>query len=173
VGVLFQKEKPVLLLCYRYIFATINCMSEQFSKKRSSIIEKAKADKERKRRGRKPTPMRPELDPAASNAELMTQIEKIKQDLAAMGDLRPGSLSEQYNVCGNPACRCKADPPQKHGPYYQLSYTRKGKSGTKFIREVDVATVRQEMENYERLKLLVDTWIDLAAELSNRRLTKM
>ena len=48
-----------------------------------------------------------------------------KCDLAALGDLRPGSLSIQYNVCGSPGCRCKADPPVKHGPYYQVSYTRK------------------------------------------------
>jgi hypothetical protein len=147
-------------------------MSERFSMEKPSAPVRAKTDEEGKRRGRKPAPVRPEVDPAASDAELMAQIEKIKEDLAAMGDLRPGSLTEQYNVCGNPACRCKADPPQKHGPYYQLSYTRRGKSGTKFIRDVDVAAVRQEMENYERLKLLVETWIDLAAELSNRRLAK-
>jgi hypothetical protein len=52
------------------------------------------------------------------------QIDQIKQELLALGDMRPGALSEQYNVCGKPNCRCK-DPrkPQKHGPYYQLSYT--------------------------------------------------
>ena len=147
-------------------------MSERLPHEGSSISAKAKPDKARKPRGRKPAPERPEVDPAASDAELMAQIDKIKQDLAAMGDLRPGSMTEQYNVCGNPACRCKADPPQKHGPYYQLSYTRRGKSGTKFIRDADVAAVRQEMENYERLKMLVETWVDLATELSNRRLAK-
>ena len=61
-------------------------------------------------------------------ATLQRQIEKVKRDLAALGDLRPGSLSTQYNVCGSPGCKCKADPPVKHGPYYQVSYTRKGRS---------------------------------------------
>ena len=55
-------------------------------------------------------------------ATLQRQIEKVKRDLAALGDLRPGSLSTQYNVCGSPGCRCKATPPIKHGPYYQVSY---------------------------------------------------
>ena len=39
-------------------------------------------------------------------ATLQRQIEKVKRDLAALGDLRPGSLSTQYNVCGSPGCRC-------------------------------------------------------------------
>ena len=47
---------------------------------------------------------------------LLRQIEKVKGQLAALGDLRPGSLSTQYNVCGTPGCRCKASPPEKHGP---------------------------------------------------------
>ena len=67
-------------------------------------------------------------------ATLQRQIEKVKRDLAALGDLRPGSLSTQFNVCGSPGCRCKATPPIKHGPYYQVSYTRKGKSSSKFVK---------------------------------------
>ena len=78
------------------------------------------------------------------DATLQRQIEKVKRDLAALGDLRPGSLSTQYNVCGSPGCRCKADPPVKHGPYYQVSYTRKGKSSTKLVKKEDLASrVRQ------------------------------
>lgn len=105
-------------------------------------------------------------------ATLQRQIEKTKGDLAALGDLRPGSLSTQYNVCGSPGCRCKATPPIKHGPYYQVSYTRKGKSSSKFIKKEDLPTVRKQLKNYERMKLLMDRWIELATELSNLRLVK-
>ena len=101
---------------------------------------------------------------------LLRQIEKVKGQLAALGDLRPGSLSTQYNVCGTPGCRCKATPPEKHGPYYQVSFTRKGKSSSKFVRKEDLAAVRRELKNYEVMKTLVDRWIDLATELSNIRL---
>jgi hypothetical protein len=105
-------------------------------------------------------------------ATLQRQIEKVKRDLAALGDLHPGSLSTQYNVCDSPGCRCKADPPVKHGPYYQVSYTRKGKSSTKFVKKEDLATVRKQLKNYERMKLLMQKWIDLAMELSILRLAK-
>lgn len=101
---------------------------------------------------------------------LLRQIEKVKGQLAALGDLRPGSLSTQYNVCGTPGCRCKATPPEKHGPYYQVSFTRKGKSNSKFVRKEDLNTVRRELKNYEVMKTLVDRWIEMATELSNLRL---
>lgn len=101
---------------------------------------------------------------------LLRQIKRLKEQLAALGDLRPGSLSTQYNVCGTPGCRCKATPPEKHGPYYQVSFTRKGKSSSKFVRKEDLADVRRELNNYEVMKTMVDRWIDLATELSNLRL---
>jgi hypothetical protein len=105
-------------------------------------------------------------------ATLQRQIDKVKRDLAALGDMRPGSLSTQYNVCGSPGCRCKATPPEKHGPYYQVSYTRKGKSSTKFVKKEDLPTVRKQLKNYERMKLLTERWIELAMELSILRLVK-
>jgi len=104
--------------------------------------------------------------------QIEREIAKVKRDLAALGDLRPGSLSTQYNVCGSPGCKCKATPPEKHGPYYQVSFTRRGKSSTKFVKKEDLPTIRKQLKNYERMKLLVDRWIDLATELSNLRLTR-
>ena len=104
---------------------------------------------------------------AKREAQIQQQIEKLKRDLVALGQLRPGSLSKQYTVCGHPGCRCKATPPKKHGPYYQLSFTRKGRSSSKFVRNEDLPAIRKQLKNYERMKSLVDQWIDLATELSN------
>jgi len=103
---------------------------------------------------------------------LEKRVETIKRELAQLRDLRPGSLSKQYNVCGNPNCRCKASPPKKHGPYYQLSSTRKGKSRSKFVRKEDVAAVRAQLKNYAKLRKLTERWIDLAEELAILRLEK-
>ena len=103
-------------------------------------------------------------------ASLEAQIAKLKQAIRRLGDLRPGKLSQQYNVCGKADCRCKADPPQKHGPYYQLSFTRSGKSSTQFVRKQDLAAVRQQLRNYQRLRELIDRWITLGMELSRLKL---
>src|ERR1700689_4553863 len=90
--------------------------------------------------------------------QIERQIEKLKRQLAALGDLRPGSLSTQFNVYGSPGCRCKATPPEKHGPYYQVSFTRKGKASSKFIRKENMPAIQKQLKNYETMKILVDQW---------------
>jgi hypothetical protein len=104
-----------------------------------------------------------------SIVSLQQRVERIKRDLSALGPLRPGTLSQQYSVCGTAGCRCAADPPIKHGPYYQLSYTWHGKSRTRFVREPELAQVRQELANYERLRALFAEWIDTALEFDRLR----
>jgi hypothetical protein len=109
-----------------------------------------------------------------SRPELLRQrIDKIKQRIAALGDLRPGALSQQYNVCGSPGCRCKATPPIKHGPYYQISVKRHGKSTTQFVREQDLAEVQTQLDNYRQLRELVDEWITLSSEISSLRIDEL
>ena len=94
------------------------------------------------------------------------RIEELKKRLAELGPLHPGSLGEQYNVCGTPGCQCK-DPkkPRKHGPYYQLSFTWRGKSSTRFVRPERLAEMRHKVENYKRFRELLNEWVDLAVEL--------
>jgi len=106
----------------------------------------------------------------AKEKALHQRIEKTKSEIAALGDLRPGYLSQQFNVCGNPNCRCKADPPQRHGPYYQLGWTRNSKSTSRFVRKPHVSRVRREVKNYERMQALIDRWIELSIQLSDLRL---
>ena len=101
---------------------------------------------------------------------LESQIEKVKRELVRLGDLRPGSLSQQYNVCGNPNCRCKEDPSKRHGPYHQLSFTRNGRSRTKFVKKPQVSELKRQLKNYARLRTLVDRWIELSSELCQLRL---
>lgn len=105
-----------------------------------------------------------------SIASRQARIQRIKEELQALGDMRPGALSAQYNVCGNPTCRCKHPTgPQRHGPYCQLSYTHLGKSTTEFVRKADVAELKRQMKNYQRFKKLVDEWVDLSVTIGKLR----
>ncbi len=101
-----------------------------------------------------------------SISKIERRIEAIKRRLTKLGPMHPGSLSEQYNVCGKPRCRCK-DPkkPRRHGPYYQLSFTWRGKSTSRFVRPERVTEIRHKIENYKRFGELVNEWVDLAVEL--------
>ena len=91
------------------------------------------------------------------------RIERIKQELQKIGPMRPGSLSKQYSACTKAGCKC-VDPenPQKHGPYYQLSYVHKGKSTTRFIRPPFVREIKRQLANYKKFKKLTQEWVNLA-----------
>ena len=105
--------------------------------------------------------------------KLKTRIEKIKTEIMQFEELRPGSLGKQYNVCGNPKCRCKDKKnPQKHGPYYQLSYTHKMKSRTQYVRRDCVDDIRGQIEVYKRFRKLIEKWIDLSIEYSQMRMKR-
>ena len=58
-------------------------------------------------------------------ADNLPQLHRRHQALAArlgqVGFAVSGSLTRRYTRCGKPGCRCQADPPQPHGPYYQLT----------------------------------------------------
>ncbi len=102
--------------------------------------------------------------------ELEKRIEKVKKALLAIDDMHPGSLSKQYNICGQPGCCCKdSENPKKHGPYYNLSYALRGRSTSRFIRPEFVAEVKQQIKNYKKFKELVDEWKNLAAERAKLR----
>ena len=99
------------------------------------------------------------------------RIQRIKDMLMTIGEMRPGSLSKQYNVCGTPGCRCK-DPknPKRHGPYYQLSYVRRNKSTSQAIRPGFVRETRAQIAAYRRFRKLTNEWVDLALEHAKLKL---
>lgn len=102
------------------------------------------------------------------------RIERIKKDLLKIGEMRPGSLSKQYSACEKEGCKC-IDPvnPQKHGPYYQLSYVRNGKSTTRFIRPAFVRDIERQLANYKKFKNLTEEWRDLAIQHATLKLESL
>jgi hypothetical protein len=83
------------------------------------------------------------------------RIERIKAELAAIGDMRPGSLTKQYK-----------DPESQSGPYYQLSYTLERHSHTAYIRREALPDIRRRVTNYKRFKKLCAEWVALGIEHS-------
>ncbi len=83
------------------------------------------------------------------------EIQRIKKKLMGVGLFLPGSIREQWNVCGKKDCRCK-DPeePIKHGPYHQLSFSVAGKSSTMFIKKEDLSEARRRVKRYQIYKKL-------------------
>jgi hypothetical protein len=103
--------------------------------------------------------------------KIQAHIDKIKNELLVLGPMRPGNLSQQYSACQKPGCKC-IDPiqPQKHGPFYQLSYKHGGKSTTQFIRPQFVPEVQKQLATYKKFIALTQQWVSLALELSKLEL---
>jgi hypothetical protein len=79
----------------------------------------------------------------------------IAAELASIGLALPGTLIERHVRCGRPRCRCHADPPALHGPYWQWTRKVAGKTITRLVPEHQLDDYRQWLENHHRLRTLV------------------
>ena len=92
-------------------------------------------------------------------SKINEQIKGIKEELQEIGAMRPGTLSRQYK-----------SPQKKVGSYWQLSYTRKMRSRTEYVRPGSLSEIRHQIAAYKRFKVLVDRWVDLAIEYSKLKM---
>ena len=91
--------------------------------------------------------------------QIQNEIKRIKRELQEIGDMRPGSLTQQYRI-----------PKEKIGLYYQLSYTHKMKSHTEYIRPMFIEEIREQIIAYNNFKKLVGKWIELGIEQSKLKM---
>lgn len=83
------------------------------------------------------------------------RIEQLTRALADLGLVRPGSLVKRYMPCGRAGCRCLADPPQLHGPYYQWSHKIGGRTVTRRLSQAQATACREWLRNHRQLKTIV------------------
>lgn len=79
----------------------------------------------------------------------------LTAELARLGFISPGSLVVRETSCGKPACRCQADPPRRHGPYYQWSRALAGKTVSRRLDERQAELYRDWIANRRRLEMIV------------------
>lgn len=105
-------------------------------------------------------PLKPAISPAARERRRA----KITAEIAALGLPVPGSLVARTTRCGNPGCRCHADPPQLHGPY--LSWTRKvaNKTVTRTLTPEQADRLQPLLDNSRRLRELTTELETLALQ---------
>jgi hypothetical protein len=90
---------------------------------------------------------------------LEAAIQKLKQEIMEMGDMRPGSLSRQGR-------RAKG----KYGSYWHLSYTHQGKGRTQYVRDAFVGQIKSETRAFKQFRALVDRLVTLSIKRSERRM---
>lgn len=83
-------------------------------------------------------------------------IRRLRDELGAIDGVLPGSVVERRMRCGKSTCRCRADPPELHGPY--LQWTRRGTDGrtvTRYLSPDQVERYRPWFDNARRLREIV------------------
>lgn len=89
---------------------------------------------------------------------LEKQIAAAQRQLAALGPMRPGTLSRQYK-----------DPKAQTGAYWQLSYTHRMQSRTKYVRPDELPETRRLTANFKRFRRLCERYVELSLQLADLR----
>lgn len=93
---------------------------------------------------------------------------RIAAELAALGLALPGTLIQRSVRCGRAGCRCHADPPELHGPYWQWTRKRAGKTVSRLVPDDQVGAYRQWIDNHRRLRELVAELEDLTLAVADQ-----
>ncbi len=91
--------------------------------------------------------------------QIEKKIAKIKEELGQIGEMRPGSLTYQYQK-----------PKEKKGGFYQISYTYQMKSKTEYVKAEFVQDLKSQIATFRRFKKLIQQWVDLAIEHSQLKI---
>ena len=105
-----------------------------------------------------------------SLGELEERRTRLYDELAATGDFRRGSVSENYRRCGKPNCACARPGHRGHGP--RLLWTRtvpgEGTRGRQ-LSGAEVAKVRAELAGYARFATLSEQIVEVNEAICEAR----
>ena len=103
-----------------------------------------------------------------SDDDFESERQRIMAELATIGFVLPGSVTERWSRCGNPGCSCHDEPPQLHGPYQTWTRAVKGKTVTHNLSEDQVSRYTPWLEDARRLRRLVSQLKELSLRAANQ-----
>jgi len=103
-------------------------------------------------------------------AEHEKRYRELAAELATIGLIHSGSVTRRYTHCGTPGCRCHAEPPQPHGPYYQWTAKVNGKTVTRRLSEGEAELYQEWIANDRRMRRLIQQMRQVAAKAAELRL---
>ena len=105
-----------------------------------------------------------------SLTDLESRRAAIQSRVAALGDMRAGSITGTGGRCGNPNCHCHRDGDPGHGPFYRLTRKVDGKTVTEtFSSPAALAKARREVAEYHRFRELGGQLLDVNEQICRVR----
>jgi hypothetical protein len=100
--------------------------------------------------------------PGPSLPELEAERDRLYAQLAAVGDFRRGSVTENYRKCGKPNCACAQVDHPGHGPRFLWTRTIRGrKTKGRQLAAGEVEKVRRELERYAQFASAVEQIVEV------------
>jgi hypothetical protein len=101
---------------------------------------------------------------------LEQQRANIANQIAALGDLRCGSITSTSGRCGKPNCHCHQPKDSGHGPNLRLTYKLNGKTVTESLPD-QAATRKAEREvaEFRKLQGLHKEFVEVNAHICQLR----
>ena len=99
---------------------------------------------------------------------LHAQRQQLLDQIAALGDLRPGSLTESYRSCGKPTCHCAKKGARGHSQWL-LTYRVGGKTRTRVVPRAALEETRAQIAECQRLRELVAELIEVSEQVCQAR----
>ena len=107
------------------------------------------------------------------NAKDRRRQNKIADRLGTAGFALPGTILERSICCKKPGCRCTADPPRLHGPYYQWTRKVGGKTVTVRLSLQEATLLEEWIANGRRLDRLIGQMEGVSLRRTDRLLKKL
>ena len=104
--------------------------------------------------------------PTQRLANYERRYRQLAEQLAGIGLISSGTITRRYTHCATPGCRCRADPPQPHGPYYQWTTKVNGKTVTRRLTPNEAKLYQQWIDNDRKMRRLITQMRQLAAKAS-------
>jgi hypothetical protein len=101
--------------------------------------------------------------------ELEQQRAELHARLAAIGDLRPGSMNATYRRCGKPNCACAQPGHPGHGPRWLWTRSAGGRTRTRQLAAAEVAKVGAELANYKEFTELSQQIVEVGEAICEAR----
>jgi hypothetical protein len=114
--------------------------------------------------------------PPTTTTERLADYEQryraLAAELASIGLIHSGSVTRRYTRCQTPGCKCHAEPPQPHGPYYQWTAKINGKTVTRRLNENEAELYQEWIANDRHLRHLIGQMRQVAAKATELKLNQ-
>jgi hypothetical protein len=102
--------------------------------------------------------------------DLESRRANLVKQIAVLGDLRSGSISDTSGRCGKPNCRCHKPGQPVHGPNPRLTYKDQGKTVTESLpTPASQKKAEREIAEFRHFEQRIRAFIEVNAKICHAR----